>query len=78
MFCILLDCSTPFGTSEVTIEPYNNTKFGASVKFFCKNENSSNSVTAVCGSDGQWDPDPASLNCNTPITGRYFYIIIVI
>ena len=45
-----------------------NSKFGALITFHC--EESNNSMTAVCGSDGEWFPNPASLMCgesgNTP------------
>ena len=62
------DCGAPFGASGVTIDPFNNTKFGALITFH--SEESSNSMTAVCGSDGEWFPNPASLVCgesgNTP------------
>ena len=59
----MLDCGAPFGASGVIIDPYENSKFGALITFHCQFEESNNSMTAVCGSDEEWVPNPASLLC---------------
>ena len=64
----MVDCGVPISANQVVIERFNNTKFGALITFHC--EESNNSMTAECGSDGEWVPNPASLVCgesgNTP------------
>ena len=69
----MVDCGVPLSANRVVIEHFNNSKFGALITFHC--EESNNSMTAVCGSDGEWIPSPASLVCgdsgSTPLsTGR--------
>ena len=51
-----------FVASGVIIDTFNNTKFGALITFHC--EESNNSMAAMCGSDGEWFPNPASLVCS--------------
>ena len=63
----MVDCSPPLAASGVIIEPFNNTKFGALITFHC--EESDYSMSTVCGSDGEWIPDPASLDCPTAAPG---------
>ena len=64
----MVDCGVPVSANRVIIDPFNNTKFGALITFHC--EKNKDSMTAVCGSDGEWIPNPASLVCeesgNTP------------
>ena len=57
----VVDCGAPFAASGVIIDPFNNTKFGALITFHC--EESNNSMTAVCGSDGEWFPNPEQMAC---------------
>ena len=57
----MVDCYAPLSTTEVVIEPFNYTKLGALITFHC--EESNNSMTTVCGSDGEWFPNPASHKC---------------
>ena len=49
------DCGAPFNDSGVNIEPFNDTILGSLITFRCDNL-----VSAVCGSDGEWSPNPAS------------------
>ena len=49
------DCDAPFNFSGVNIEPFNDTILGSLITFRCDNL-----MTAVCGSDGEWSPNPAS------------------
>ena len=64
----MIDCGVPISANQVIIDSFNNTKFGDLITFHC--EESNNSMTAVCGSDVEWVPNPASLVCgesgNTP------------
>ena len=61
----MTDCGAPFAASRVIIDPFNNTKFGALIIFYC--EESDNSMTAVCGSDGEWIPNLNPYNCGNYI-----------
>ena len=54
----MIDCGTPlFPTGGIT-EPFNSTKFGASITHHCQV-----SIRSVCERNG-WYPDPASTRCN--------------
>ena len=57
----VIDCGAPPTATGIIIDSFNNTKFGALITFHCEENN--NSMTAVCGSDGEWIPNPASLVC---------------
>ena len=57
----VVDCGVPLSANQVVIERFNITKFGALITFHC--EESKDSMTAECGSDGEWIPNPASLVC---------------
>ena len=48
------DCGVPLEDSQVIIEPVNDTILGALITFHCDNTR-----TAICGSDGEWSPNPA-------------------
>ena len=52
---IVTDCGAPFNDSGVIIEPFNDTILGSLITFRCDN-----SMSAVCGSSGEWSPNPAS------------------
>ena len=57
-FISVVDCGAPPTATGIIIDPFNNTKFSALITFHCEENN--NSMTAVCGSDGEWIPNPAS------------------
>ena len=57
----VVDCYAPITTTEVIFEPFNYTKLGALITFHC--EESSHTVTTVCGNNGEWFPNPASHKC---------------
>ena len=57
----MVDCGAPSAASRVIFDTFNNTKLGALITFHC--EESNNSMTAVCSSDGEWFTNPASLVC---------------
>ena len=63
-----MDCNTPLLAAGVIIEPFSNIKFGALITFRC--EESESLITGVCGSNGEWEPDPASLECEQKIPGK--------
>ena len=42
--------------------------FGAMITFHC--EESESLITGVCGGNGEWEPDPASLKCEEKIPGK--------
>ena len=63
IFTLVIDCGIPFGAPGVVIEPSNNTFLDALISFQC--EESNTTMTAVCGNNGQWAPNPMSLKCGT-------------
>ena len=65
----VVDCGVPVDLSGVIIiDSFNNTKFGALITFHCEEDD--NSMTAECGSDGEWIPNPASFMCGN--SGKTF------
>ena len=72
----VIDCGAPFSPSGVIIDPFNNTKFGALITFHCVEIN--DSITAECGTDGEWEPDLISYNCEKGIyceRGFIYYVV---
>ena len=64
-YCIsVVDCGVPLPVNRIILDSFNNTKFGALITFHC--EQNDDSMTAVCGSDGEWIPSPTSLVCGEP------------
>ena len=61
---IVVDCGTPIHSFGVDIEPFNSTLFDSMVTFHCQDGLKPETVlTAVCGSRGVWDPNPAYHFC---------------
>ena len=66
---IISSCSTPLSHPNGYIIPYNDTMEGATITFSCQNsctcqgglldQSSLELHTAVCTSDGDWEPNPA-------------------
>ena len=61
IFTLVINCGVSFGAPGVFIEPSNNTDLDALITFHC--EESNTTMTAVCGNNGQWTPNPMSLKC---------------
>ena len=57
----MVDCDAPLASSGVVTDPFSDTTFGALITFHC--EGSKKSMTSMCGSNGEWDPDPNTLHC---------------
>ena len=64
---VVVDCYPPHNATGVIVDQFNNTLFGALITFHC--EESHLQITTVCRSDGEWDPDPSSLQCPTTAPG---------
>ena len=59
-----VNCSDPSPPTDVSIYPYLNTTEGAEISFMCNpGFVPTDSMTAVCGADRRWSPDPADLVC---------------
>ena len=66
-----LDCGTPNASSGVVIEHINGTQFDATVIFHCEEGLIPDTVIdAVCGSTGDWRPNPASHLCVNQSSGN--------
>ena len=66
----LIHCGAPFVASGVIIEHFTDAYSGALITYHC--EESDTLFTAVCGNNGEWDPDPALLKCEKTILGRLY------
>ena len=65
-WCIILpvSCGRPITPDNGSIEAHQNTTEGAGILFRCDpGFVPAGRMRAVCGADGRWNPDPASLGC---------------
>ena len=59
-----VNCSDPAVPGGGSIDPYQNTTEGAEIFFRCNpGFVPAGRMRAVCGADGRWSPDPATLVC---------------
>ena len=57
-------CGSPIAPDNGSIEAHQNTTEGAEIFFRCNpGFVPAGRMTAVCGADGRWNPDPAGLVC---------------
>ena len=63
----MIDYGAPIDGNEVVIEPFNDTTFNAVVTFHCKEDIMR--VEAVCGSNGEWIPNPSLFKCRSGTLG---------
>ena len=67
-----IDCGAPIvGDGGVVTRPFNNTKFSAVITFHCEVRDIPQVVMAVCGSNGEWIPNPSSFHCQNGILGNF-------
>ena len=63
------NCGNPIVPTNGFIVPYQNTTVGAKILFGCDSGYfPTENMTAVCASDGRWNPDPATLVCTCKST----------
>ena len=63
-----VSCGAPSFASGVDVEPVTNTTVGSEIVYQCLSGFlPEGEVTSVCGGDGRWNPDPATLICNGTI-----------
>ena len=56
-----------------SIDPYQNTTEGAEISFMCNPEFvPAGRMTAVCGADGRWSPDPANHRCTCEYPSKLY------
>ena len=59
------DCGAPSPPINGSLQPHTNTTEGLVVVFQCRLEFvPEGEITAVCGSDGQWTPNPGDITCS--------------
>ena len=57
-----VSCGTPSFASRVDVEPFNSTTVGSEIVYQCQSGFlPEGRMTSVCGEDGRWNPDPATL-----------------
>ena len=63
-FLSTVNCSDPTPPTDGSIDPYQNTTEGAVIHFRCSpGFVPTGRMTAVCGADQRWNPDPAGHRC---------------
>ena len=63
-----VSCGAPSFASGVDVEPVTNTTVGSEIVYQCQSGFlPEGKMTSVCGGDGRWNPDPATLICNGTI-----------
>ena len=61
---IICQCGRPITPDNGSIEAYHNTTEGAEIFFRCNPMFvPAGRMRAMCGADGRWNPDPATLVC---------------
>ena len=59
-----VSCGTPNFAGRVDVEPFNSTTVGSEIVYQCQSGlQPEGRMTSVCGGDGRWNPDPATLLC---------------
>ena len=59
------DCGAPPSPVSRSVQPHTNTTEGSVVVFQCNpGFVPEGEMTAVCGSDGQWTPNPGGVTCS--------------
>ena len=62
-----------------SIDPYQNTTEGAVISFMCNPMFvPTERMTAVCGADQRWNPDPAGLVCTCECSSTVYVIAMLI
>ena len=62
------NCSDPTPPTDGSIEAHQNTTEGAEICFRCNSGFvPARRMRAVCGADGRWNPDPATVGCTCEI-----------
>ena len=60
----LVSCGTPSFAGRVAVEPFCNTTVGSEIAYQCQSGFLPEARRmSVCGEDGRWTPDPATLIC---------------
>ena len=59
-----VSCGTPNFAGRVDVEPFSSTTVGSEIVYQCQSGlQPEGRMTSVCGGDGRWNPDPATLLC---------------
>ena len=59
-----VSCGTPSLAGRVDLELFNSTTVGSEIVYQCQSGFlPEGRMTSVCGSEGRWNPDPATLMC---------------
>ena len=59
-----VSCGTPTFAGRVDVELFNSTTVGSEIVYQCQSGLlPEGRMTSVCGGDGRWNPDPATLMC---------------
>ena len=67
-----VSCGTPSFCGRVDIELFNSTTVGSEIVYQCQSGLlPEGRMTSVCGGDGRWNPDPATLMCE----GKMYHTI---
>jgi len=74
---LIVNCSDPTIPGNGSIRTYQNTTEGAEIVFGCNPGFvpfvPAGNMTAVCASNGRWNPDPAELSCIGKLYGKTTY-----
>ena len=61
---LLVSCGTPSFAGRVDVEPFSSTTVGSEIAYQCQSWLlPEGRMTSVCGGDGMWNPEPATLIC---------------
>ena len=64
LITLAVSCGTPSFGIRMDVEPFTNTTVGSQVVYRCQSGLlPEGRRTSVCGEDGMWNPNPATLMC---------------
>ena len=71
-FNLTADCGPPPSLTNGSLQPHTNTTEGSVAVFQCDlGFVPEGEMTAVCGSDGQWTPNPGGVTCSLKPTQTF-------
>ena len=74
-----VSCGTPSFASRVDVEPFNSTTVGSQIVYQCQSGLlPEGRMTSVCGGEGRWNPDPATLMCKGKFYCTSYWAVTVL
>ena len=70
---LVVSCGAPSFACGMSVEPFSGTTVGSGILYQCQQGFPQEGRTSVCGGDGRWSPDPATLLCEGKVHHTFWY-----